>query len=330
MTLLVGLIALGVAKATWGHGGWAGGWAGAYGVGAPWAAGHWGGAPAPVHDTPEVAAAKAAHLAAHAAVRSGAWAGGAGAWHGGAGGWAGGDDGQWHDDTHQYDTYGNWGGNDDGQWHGDHSGHWNGDNGQWHGDDGQWHGDNGQWHGDHSGQWNPATDGSWAGNYNAWAANGGVWAGHAGNAWGYGGGWGAHGAHGVPHDTPEVAAAKAAHLAAHAAAAHRWRRSVYGLGLAAPVVAAHGVLGVVNPNALPVPLDDVHTAAAKNAQLVQQAVEGTRNVLGGGVPLVLPADTHEVAVGKVAHAVATETQKALVGAHHHGVFGHGLVGAHLW
>nr|ATU83023.1 secreted hypothetical protein [Pristhesancus plagipennis] len=333
MALLVGFLALGVARASWAHGGWAG----VYGAGAPWtAAGHWGGAPAPVHDTPEVAAAKAAHLAAHAAARSGAWAGaGAGAWHGagawnGAGAWDGawnnGDDGQWHDDTHQYDN-GAWSGNDDGQWHGDWSGRWSGENGQWHGDNsGQWDGDNGQWHGDNSGQWNPAADGSWAGN--AWAHNGGVWAGHAGNAWAYGGGWAGLGPHGLPRDTPEVAAAKAAHLAAHAHAAHHYRRrrSVLGLGLAAP-------LAVINPNALPVPLDDVHTAAAKNAQLVQQATEGTRNILGGGIPLALPADTHEVAVGKVAHAIASETQKAIVGAHGawgHGAWGHGLVGAHLW
>uniref|UniRef100_A0A171B914 5-3 exoribonuclease 2-like protein n=1 Tax=Triatoma infestans TaxID=30076 RepID=A0A171B914_TRIIF len=91
--------------------------------------------------------------------------------------------------------------------------------------------------------------------------------------------------------------------------------------------AAHGLLaahhGLVNPNALNVPLDTVHVAAAKNAQLISQATEGARNVLGGGVPVHLPADTPEVAIGKAAHAVAHETQKALTT----GVWaGHGLVG----
>lgn len=99
------------------------------------------------------------------------------------------DDGQWKDDTHQ----------------------WN-----------QWSGvDNGQWDGDQGGQWNPAADGSMAGQWNP-AANNMVapWAGAP--AWGGAPVWG--GVPGVPHDTPEVAAAKAAHLAVHAAHAHRWRR----------------------------------------------------------------------------------------------------------
>ena len=58
-------------------------------------------------------------------------------------------------------------------------------------------------------------------------------------------------------------------------------------------------LVAVNPNALPVPLDTATVAHAKNAQLIQQATEGTRNILGGGIPLALPADTHEVAIGKI-------------------------------
>ena len=42
-------------------------------------------------------------------------------------------------------------------------------------------------------------------------------------------------------------------------------------------------LVAVNPNALPVPLDDATTALAKNAQLIQQATEGARNILGGNL-----------------------------------------------
>ncbi|BES96919.1 Hypothetical protein NTJ_09732 [Nesidiocoris tenuis] len=68
----------------------------------------------------------------------------------------------------------------------------------------------------------------------------------------------------------------------------------------------------VNPNALNVPLDEATVALAKNAQLVQQAAEGTRNILGGGIPAALPADTHEVAAGKVAHAIAVARQRASV------------------
>ncbi|KAF6209009.1 hypothetical protein GE061_014752 [Apolygus lucorum] len=92
--------------------------------------------------------------------------------------------------------------------------------------------------------------------------------------------------------------------------------------------AAASVIGI-NPNALPVPLDTAHVALAKNAQLIQQAAEGTRNILGGGVPAALPADTHEVAAGKVAHAIAVARQTAAVGAASHGVLGAGLVGAGL-
>ncbi|KAK9501490.1 hypothetical protein O3M35_012205 [Rhynocoris fuscipes] len=88
-------------------------------------------------------------------------------------------------------------------------------------------------------------------------------------------------------------------------AAIRRKRSAV---IAAPLAAA----GIINPNALNVPLDEITVAAAKNAQLVQQATEGTRNILGGGIPLALPADTPEVAIGKAAHAIATERQKLAV------------------
>ncbi|BES96924.1 Hypothetical protein NTJ_09738 [Nesidiocoris tenuis] len=79
-------------------------------------------------------------------------------------------------------------------------------------------------------------------------------------------------------------------------------------------------LALVNPNALPVPLDTAHVALAKNAQLIQQATEGTRNILGGGIPLALPADTHEVAIGKQAHAIAHAAQTAATTwGHGHGI-----------
>ncbi|XP_014255385.1 5'-3' exoribonuclease 2-like [Cimex lectularius] len=286
------------------------------------AAGSWG-HHGPV-DTPEVAAAKAAHFAAvaKASGHGGAW-NGAGAWNGGYAGYNGGyhggyngayngghDDGQWHDDTHLYDyAHGHgWNSGDDGQWRDDthqwNNGGWN----QWNGNRGE-DGDDGQWHDDthlyaDHGQYN---GGAWAGHGGAWAGHGGAWAGHGG-AWagygagygnGYGGAWAGHGGHLVNGETPEVAAARAAHLAAHAAAAHRHRRS----------------LVAVNPHSLPVPADTLHVALAKQAQLVQQHTEGTRNVLGGGVPLHLPADTPEVALGKQAHAVAHARQNALTHSH---------------
>ncbi|KAK9501491.1 hypothetical protein O3M35_012206 [Rhynocoris fuscipes] len=72
------------------------------------------------------------------------------------------------------------------------------------------------------------------------------------------------------------------------------------------------------PHAYSYPLDAPHVALAKNAQLVQQATEGTRNILGGGIPLALPADTPEVAAGKVAHAIAHSHQKAVTA----GLYGH--------
>ncbi|BES96922.1 Hypothetical protein NTJ_09736 [Nesidiocoris tenuis] len=70
-------------------------------------------------------------------------------------------------------------------------------------------------------------------------------------------------------------------------------------------------IALSNPNALPVPLDEPITAYAKNAHLIQQRTEGTRNILGGGIPINLPADTYEVAVGKQAHAIAHAKQSAI-------------------
>ncbi|XP_049959166.1 cuticle protein 18.7-like [Schistocerca serialis cubense] len=126
----------------------------------------------------------------------------------------------------------------------------------------------------------------------------------------------------VPADAPDVAVAKAAHLATQAAEA------------------ARNTLGV--PVASVVPADEPHVAVAKAAHLNIQAAEAARNTLGvpaiaaapiiaaaryavagpviagpanivigpGGVPL----DTPEVASAKAAHAVAHAQSAALAAA----------------
>ncbi|XP_049779197.1 cuticle protein 18.7-like [Schistocerca cancellata] len=126
----------------------------------------------------------------------------------------------------------------------------------------------------------------------------------------------------VPADAPDVAVAKAAHLATQAAEA------------------ARNTLGV--PVASIVPADEPHVAVAKAAHLNIQAAEAARNTLGvpaiaaapviaasryavaapviagpanivigpGGVPL----DTPEVASAKAAHAVAHAQSAALAAA----------------
>ncbi|KAK9501485.1 hypothetical protein O3M35_012200 [Rhynocoris fuscipes] len=99
------------------------------------------------------------------------------------------------------------------------------------------------------------------------------------------------------------------------------KRSLGALAIA-PVAA-----GVINPNALNVPLDTVTVAAAKNAQLISQATEGARNILGGGVPLALPADTPEVAIGKAAHAIAHDTEAARNALHGAVIGPAGIIGA---
>ncbi|CAB0020337.1 unnamed protein product [Nesidiocoris tenuis] len=52
------------------------------------------------------------------------------------------------------------------------------------------------------------------------------------------------------------------------------------------------------------------------------------NILGGGIPAALPADTHEVAAGKVAHAIAVARQRASV-AGVQGVVAPGIVASGL-
>ncbi|XP_023943843.1 pupal cuticle protein [Bicyclus anynana] len=136
------------------------------------AAGH---APAPVAETPEVAQARAAHLAALNSAHSGP-----------SNQWNNGNNGQWNaaSDNGQWNA-----GNDNGQWNAGN------DDGQWRsGNEGQWNGNNqNQWNGNHQNQWNGAP--SWQGPpAQIRLANNGA---------------------GIL-DTPEVAAARAAHLAAHA------------------------------------------------------------------------------------------------------------------
>ena len=191
-TVLVSLAALAVAKATWapavwgGHGAWAG-----HGV-----------APLPVHDTPEVAAAKAAHLAAHHAAASRAG-------HGYAGAWAhDGHDGQWRGEGLAESQ-------DNGSWKSaGHDGH----DGEWRGEGLSESQDNGQWNGVRA--YNSAGAHTGAASYNGLTGYNSASAYHGASAWnGNGASWGVYGAgHGIQY-TPEVAAARAAHLAAHAAAA---------------------------------------------------------------------------------------------------------------
>ena len=153
--------------------------------GYPHAAGLAHAAPLPVHDTPEVAAAKSAHFAAYnAAAVTAAASPDHGAYGGHYGGSYGGhyDDGQYHD--------GRYGGHyDDGQYHGEHY------------DDGQYR------------------EGLYGGHYDDGQYREAPYGGHYAGA--YTGHYAAAPAivNGVPVDTPEVAAAKAAHFAAHAHAA---------------------------------------------------------------------------------------------------------------
>ncbi|XP_045771123.1 pupal cuticle protein-like [Maniola jurtina] len=157
------------------------------------AAGH---APAPVAETPEVAQARAAHLAAlnsaNSAPAHNQWnAGNNGQWN------AANDNGQWNS------------GNDNGQWNAAN------DNGQWNAAN-----DNGQWNaGNDDGQWRSGNEGQWNGNHQNQQWNGN----NQQNQWNGAPSWQgppaqirlAHNGAGIL-DTPEVAAARAAHLAAHA------------------------------------------------------------------------------------------------------------------
>nr|ATU83004.1 secreted hypothetical protein [Pristhesancus plagipennis] len=124
--------------------------------------------------------------------------------------WGAEDDGQWRDDTSQYNA-------------GDMSGQYNPA-------------------ADQSGQWNPAADGSLAGQYNPALNN---WVAPAVPQWGVPAvpQWGVPA---VPQDTPEVAAAKAAHMAAHAAVANRWKRSAAVIA-ATPLAATHLITPHIAP-----------------------------------------------------------------------------------
>jgi len=184
--IFAGIVA--AASASWnGAPAWGGpaGWNG--GGGGPWQ-----GPPAQVvvqngqvQDTPEVQAEKAKHfsLVSQAAAAAAA---------------AGPDNSQWNNGNSQWNNQWN---DNNGQWNGDNSGQWNGDQGgQWSGNQGQWNGNQGQWNGN-QGQWNGAPATSWAGN-NGWAAGPAKIVVNNGQV----------------QETPEVAAARAQHLAALAQA----------------------------------------------------------------------------------------------------------------
>ncbi|KAF6208999.1 hypothetical protein GE061_014742 [Apolygus lucorum] len=71
----------------------------------------------------------------------------------------------------------------------------------------------------------------------------------------------------------------------------------------------------VSPHALSTPLEDPVNALAKTAHHIQWNTEATRNILGGGFPLHLPADTPAVAAAKQAHAIAYDHQTRLTAPH---------------
>lgn len=120
----------------------------------------------------------------------------------------------------------------------------------------------------------------------------------------------------VPADTPEVAAAKAAHFAAVAEASARVGAVPYG-----------GIYPLLTPGG--VPLDTPEVAAAKVANAVAHAQARAR--VGGyaGVPFLpgvvgvhydgtlltadgVPLDTPDVAAGKFANAIAHAKAKSLI------------------
>lgn len=149
----------------------------------------------------------------------------------------------------------------------------------------------------------------------------------------YAGHW-AHGAapihinaHGVPHDTPEVAAAKIAHAHAHAEARaqhhHLWKRSLWGghaawSHAAAPVQIHNGV-----------PVDTPEVQHAKAAHFAAHAAAGGHHHAGAyhgayAVPQIhngVPVDTPEVQHAKAAHFAAVAEASARDvhhgAAHHH-------------
>ncbi|XP_005178026.1 histidine-rich protein PFHRP-II [Musca domestica] len=133
---------------------------------------------------------------------------------------------------------------------------------------------------------------------------------------------------GVPHDTPEVAHAKAAHAAAYAAAAaaaahsgdgghhHLYKRSLWGghagyAHVAAPVVLTHGG----------VPVDTPDVQAAKAAHYAAHAKALGAAGHGHGAPLDTPEVSHAKAAHFAAHAAARSGHP---GAASHAVAAHGF------
>ncbi|CAH0713777.1 unnamed protein product, partial [Brenthis ino] len=202
-------------------------------------------------DTPEVAQARAAHLSAlQQASQNNPNPQDDGSY-----------DPRWDNEEYWQGAQQKWNGAPAQQWNAapaqqwnDNSGKWNGDDGQWNSDNGQWKADNGQWNGD-NGQWNAAPAQAWNGApapvaetpevaqaraahlaalnaapaHNQWnsAPAHNQWNAPAHNQWNGAPSWQgppaqirlAHNGAGIL-ETPEVAAARAAHLAAHAQAGH--------------------------------------------------------------------------------------------------------------
>lgn len=126
---------------------------------------------------------------------------------------------------------------------------------------------------------------------------------------------------GVPADTPEVAAAKAAHFAAHAAAAHGahhlHKRSLWGgHGYAAPW--AYAPAPVIH-NGVPIDTPEVQHAKAAHfaAHSAAAATAHVAPYVGhyGGAPLETPEVQHAKAVHFAAHAAARAGHPG-VGVHH--------------
>lgn len=156
-------------------------------------------------------------------------------------------------------------------------------------------------------------------------------------------------AHGVPHDTPEVAAAKLQHAAAHAEANaqhhHLWKRSLWGGHQAAAW--SHAAAPVQIHNGVPVDTPEVQHAKAAHFAAVAEAQ--SRDAHHGGhyaaghyddghyaaapvhsgayhIPVIhngVPVETPEVQHAKAAHFAAVAEASARSGHGHGGYHGDG-------
>lgn len=142
-------------------------------------------------------------------------------------------------------------------------------------------------------------------------------------------------AHGVPHDTPEVAAAKIAHAHAHAEARaqhhHLWKRSLWGGHSAAGWAHAHAPVQIHNG----VPLDTPEVQHAKAAHFAAHAA-ASHGAAGHYAPAQayhgplalpqihngVPIDTPEVQHAKAAHFAAVAEAQSRDVHSGHGYDGH--------